>query len=156
MNTMNRRLFALTALAALAAGPVFAADKAIVVTDAWIRATPQGAPTAAAYLTITNKGATPDRLLGGETPVARTLQVHEMSMNNGVMHMAEIKGGAVIAPGASLRLQPGGWHIMLIGLKAPLVAGGKAPVTLHFEKAGTVKLVLPVRDAAMPGMDMHH
>jgi copper(I)-binding protein len=153
---MNRRLFALAAVVALAAGPALAAPNPIVITDAWARATPQGAPTAAAYLTITNRGSTPDRLLGGETPAARSFQVHEMSMANGVMHMAEVKGGAVIAPGASLKLQPGGWHIMLVGLKAPLAAGGKVPVTLHFEKAGAVSLVLPVKDAPMPGMDMHH
>lgn len=153
---MNRRLFALTAAVALAAGPAFAASKSIVVTDAWARATPPGAPTAAAYLTVTNKGSTPDRLLGGETTAARTLQIHEMSMNNGVMRMGEIKGGAEIAPGASLKLQPGGWHIMLIGLKAPLVAGASVPVTLRFEKAGTINLVLPVKTAPMPGMAMHH
>lgn len=153
---MNRRLFALAAAVALAAGPAFAASKSIVVSDAWARATPSGAPTAAAYLTITNKGPAPDRLLGGETSAARTLQIHEMSMANGVMHMAEVKGGAAIAPGASLKLQPGGWHLMLIGLKAPLVAGQTVAVTLRFEKAGTVSLVLPVKTAPMAGMDMRH
>jgi copper(I)-binding protein len=151
--TMNRRLFALAAAAALAAGPAFAAPGSIVVTDAWARATPSGAPTAAAYLTITNRGSIPDRLLGGETTAARTLQVHEMSMTGGVMHMGEVKGAA-IAPGATLKLQPGGWHIMLIGLKAPLVKGASVPVTLHFEKAGAVRLVLPVKDAPMGGMTM--
>jgi copper(I)-binding protein len=151
---MNRRFLALAAIA-LAAGPALAANKPIAVSDGWVRATPNGATTAAAYVTLTNRGQAPDRLLGGETPAARSLQVHEMSMANGVMHMAEVKGGAAIAPGASLKLQPGGWHIMLVGLKAPLKAGDKVAVTLRFEKAGAVVLTLPVKDAPMAGMAMH-
>ena len=59
-------------------------------------------------------------------PVARTVQVHEMSMAGGIMRMAEVKGGAQIAPGQSLKLQPGGWHLMLIGLKAPVAAEAEA------------------------------
>jgi hypothetical protein len=142
--------------AAAIAAPAFAASP-IVVSDAWVRAAPKGAPTGAAYLTLTNRGSTPDRLLGGETPAARTVQIHEMSMTNGVMHMAEIKGGAVIAPGASLKLQPGGWHLMLIGLKAPLAEGGQVPLVLRFEKAGLVKLTLPVKAAPpMGGMAGRH
>jgi copper(I)-binding protein len=150
---MRHALPALILATAAIAAPALAASS-VVVADAWVRATPNGAPTAAAYLSITNKGSAPDRLLGGETPAARTVQVHEMSMANGVMHMGEVKGGAVIAPGATLKLQPGGWHLMLIGLKAPLAAGAKVPVTLRFEKAGLVKLTLPVKDA--PAMAMHH
>jgi copper(I)-binding protein len=149
MNAMRQLLPAIFALAV--ATPAFAA-RPIAVTDAWVRATPNGAPTGAAYMTITNKGSAPDRLLGGETPVARTVQIHQMSMTNGVMRMSEVKGGAAIAPGASLRLQPGGWHLMLIGLKAPLRAGSSVPVTLKFAKAGAIRLTLPVRDAALGGM----
>lgn len=148
---MRQLLPALSALAVAAATPALAAGP-IAVTDAWVRATPNGAPTGAAYLTVTNKGSAPDRLLGGETPVARTVQIHEMSMSNGVMHMAEVTGGAVIAPGASLKLQPGGWHLMLIGLKSTLSEGGQVPLTLRFEKAGAVKLTLPVKAAPMGGM----
>lgn len=151
---MHRRLFALAALA-LIASPAMATGSSIAVSDGWVRATPNGAPTAAAYVTLTNRGSAPDRLLGGSTPAARTLQIHEMSMANGVMHMAEVKGGAAIAPGASLKLQPGGWHIMLIGLKAPLKAGASVAVSLRFEKAGTVTVTLPVKNAPAAGMAMH-
>lgn len=140
---------------ALIASPAFAAQT-VAVSDAWVRATPNGATTAAAYLTVTNKGSAPDRLIGGDSPAARTVQVHEMSMSNGVMHMGEVKGGAVIAPGGVLKLQPGGWHLMLIGLKAPLAAGSTVSVTLRFEKAGAIKLTLPVKAAPMGGMAMHH
>lgn len=148
---MNRRLFALAAVALLGSSAA-AASNTMVVSEAWARATPQGAPTGAAYLTITNRGRAPDRLVGADSPAARAVQVHEMSMAHGVMHMGEVKGGAAIAPGASLKLQPGGWHLMLIGLKAPLVAGARVPVTLRFEKAGAVKVVLPVRAAPMAGV----
>lgn len=152
-----KKLFSAAALCgmAFAAAPAVAAPS-IAVTDAWVRAAPNGAPTAAAYLTITNRGSAPDRLLGGSTPAARAVQVHEMSMTGGVMRMGEVKGGAAIAPGQSLKLQLGGWHLMLIGLKAPVAAGGQVPLTLKFEKAGEVKLVLPVRVAPMSGAATHH
>jgi copper(I)-binding protein len=150
-----KSLLSAAALSGLLLAPFpAAAASTVAVSDAWARATPNGAQTAAAYLTVTNRGAAPDRLLGGDSPAARTVQVHEMSMANGVMHMGEVKGGALIAPGASLKLQPGGWHLMLIGLKAPLRAGAMVAITLRFERAGEVKLVLPVRDP--PAMSMHH
>jgi copper(I)-binding protein len=117
----------------------------LVITQAWSRATPGGAKIAGGYLTIENKGATPDRLIGGAGDVAGKIEVHEMSMNNGVMTMRPLDKGLTIEPGKTVKLAPGGYHLMMLDLKNPLKQGDKVPVTLEFEKAGKVKLSLDVQ-----------
>jgi len=117
----------------------------LVITQAWSRATPGGAKIAGGYLTIENKGATPDRLIGGAGDVAGKIEVHEMSMNDGVMTMRPLDKGLTIEPGKTVKLAPGGYHLMMLDLKSPLKQGDKVPVTLEFEKAGKVKLSLDVQ-----------
>ena len=117
----------------------------LVITQAWSRATPGGAKIGGGYLTIENKGAAPDRLIGGSADVAGKLEVHEMAMNNGVMTMRPLDKGLSIEPGKTVKLAPGGYHLMLFDLKSPLKQGDKLPVTLEFEKAGKVKLSLDMR-----------
>jgi periplasmic copper chaperone A len=142
------RIFAFAALAAaLFAAPAGAQEvKAggLVITQAWSRATPSGAKIAGGYLTIENKGATPDRLLGGSAEIAGKIEVHEMTMNNGVMTMRPLDKGLTIDPGKTVKLAPGGIHLMIMDLKAPFKQGEKVPVTLEFEKAGKVALSLEV------------
>ena len=111
---------------------------AIKVVDPWTRATPPNAQVAGGFMAITNTGATADRLIGGTTSIATRLEVHEMAMDGGVMKMRALNDGLSIAPGASVALKPGSYHIMLIGLKEPLKAGGSIKLTLQFEKAGKV------------------
>jgi periplasmic copper chaperone A len=110
----------------------------------WARATPPTAPTGGGFLTVTNTGTTPDRLISVKSAAAETVQVHEMKMEGNVMRMREISGGLEIAPGATVTLAPGGLHIMMMGLKAPLKQGDKVPVTLVFEKAGSINVELAV------------
>src|SRR6266436_4592565 len=117
----------------------------LVITQAWSRATPGGAKVAGGYLTIENKGSAPDRLIGGSADVADKVQVHEMATSNGVMTMRPLDKGLAIEPGKTVKLAPGGHHLMLQGLKSPLKQGDKVPVTLEFEKAGKVKLSLDVQ-----------
>jgi len=116
----------------------------IVVTQPWSRATPGGAKTAAGYLTLRNEGAAADRLIGGSADVAGKIEVHEMSMSNGVMKMRPLDNGLTIAPGKTVKLAPGGYHLMLEELKNPLKKGDKLPITLNFEKAGNVQITLEV------------
>lgn len=125
----------------------------LVLDHAWSRATPGGAKVGGGYLIIENKGATADKLIGGSSPVAGKVEVHEMAMNNGVMTMRLVKDGLPIPAGQSVKLAPGGYHIMLMELKAPLKKGEKIPVTLKFEKAGEVMVTLDVQDigATSPG-----
>ena len=106
------------------------------ISQPWARATPKGAAVAGGYLKITNTGTTPDRLLGGSTDVAKRFEVHEMSMDGGVMKMRELKNGLDIAPGATVELKPSSYHIMMQGLARPLAKGERVKASLTFEKAG--------------------
>lgn len=117
----------------------------LVITQAWSRATPGGATIAGGYLTIENKGRVADRLIGGSADVSDKIQVHEMSMNDGVMTMRQLDKGLAIDPGKTVKLAPGGYHLMMLDIKSPLKQGDKVPVTLEFEKAGKVKLSLDVQ-----------
>ena len=148
MNTFSR-ILALTALAtALVSASARAEDvKAgdLVITQAWARATPSGAKIGGGYLTIENKGTSPDRLVSGSGDVAGRMEIHEMAMDNGVMKMRPLDKGVTIEPGKTLKLAPGGFHLMMFDLKNPLKQGDKVPVTLQFEKAGKVTVSLDVQ-----------
>src|ERR1700709_2478848 len=154
MNALSRT-FTFAALATtLFAGPVCAEDiKAgdLVISQAWSRATPGGAKIAGGYLTIENKGTSPDGLIGGSGDITDKIEVHEMAMNNGVMTMRPLDKGLTIEPGKTVKLAPGGYHLMMFDLKGPLKQGDKVPVTLEFEKAGKVKLSLEVQGVGAQG-----
>jgi len=165
MTPIIRTLASAVFLATLIAAPVRAEEVQagdLVITQAWSRATPGGAKIGVGYLTIENKGSTPDRLTGASAEVAGKVEVHEMVMNNGVMTMRPLDKGLIIDPGKTVKLAPGGSHLMLFDLKSPLKQGDKLPVTLEFEKAGKVKLSLDVQGVgaqapagtAPGGMDM--
>ena len=153
MHKLKQILFALAVVSvgsSLAlADEIKAGD--LVITQAWSRATPKGAKTGGAYLTIENKGSTPDRLVGGSADFAGSVQVHEMSMTNGVMKMRPVENGLAIDPGKTVKLAPGGYHLMMMDLKQPLKRGDKVPVTLEFEKAGKVSVSLDVEGAGAQG-----
>jgi periplasmic copper chaperone A len=117
----------------------------LVITQGWSRATPGGAKVGGGYLTIENKGSAPDRLIGGSADIAGKVEVHEMTMNNGVMTMRPLDKGLTIEPGKTAKLAPGGYHLMMFDLKRPLKQGDKLPVTLEFEKAGKVTISLDVQ-----------
>ena len=134
----------LTLLSATALAQEFKAGD-LVITQAWSRATPGGAKIAGGFLTIENKGAAPDRLTGVSGNVAGKVEIHEMAMNNGVMTMRPLDKGLAIEPGKTVKLAPGGLHLMLMDLKSPLNQGDKVPLTLEFEKAGKVALSLDVQ-----------
>jgi hypothetical protein len=123
----------------------------LVITQAWARATPGGAKVGGAYLTIENKGATADRLIGGSADIAGKVEVHEMATKNGVMTMRPLDNGLTIDPGKTVKLAPGGDHLMMFDLKSPLKQGDEVPITLDFEKAGKVKLSFNVQGVGAPG-----
>jgi periplasmic copper chaperone A len=117
---------------------------ALQISQPWTRATPKGAQVAGGYLKITNTGTTPDRLTGGSAEVAKRFEIHQMSMDGGVMKMREVKDGVAIAPGATVELKPGGFHIMMVTLSKPLTKGEKVKGSLTFEKAGKVDVEFAV------------
>ncbi|MGA8899020.1 copper chaperone PCu(A)C [Bradyrhizobium sp.] len=147
MKKILGMLSGIVLMAVLIAAPVRADEvKAgdLVITQAWSRATPGGAKIGGGYLTIENNGKTADRLEGGTADIAGKIEVHEMSMDNGVMKMRPVERGLTIDPGKTVKLAPSGIHLMIMDLKAPLKQGEKVPVTLNFEKAGKVSIVLDV------------
>ena len=108
------------------------------ISTPWARATPKGATVGGAYMKITNNGSEPDRLIGGSSPVAGKFEIHEMSMQGDVMKMRPLQNGIEIKPGQTIELKPGGSHVMLVGLKKPLVKGEQIKATLEFQRAGKV------------------
>jgi periplasmic copper chaperone A len=160
---MRQTTFLIAGLVGLAVATVYARDYkvgSLDIADPWSRSTPKGATVGAGYMKITNTGATPDRLISGSADVASKLEVHEMTMENGVAKMRPIKGGLEIKPGETVELKPGSFHVMFVGLKRPLTAGDHIKAALVFEKAGTVDVEYDVRAMGaepshdMPGMKM--
>ena len=135
--------------ASLAAAENFSVGS-IEVGNPWTRATPRGAPVAVAYMTITNKGSVADRLMGGSTAVAGRFEVHNMVTEDGVAKMRPVTGGLEIKPGSTVTLEPGGLHVMLIGLKEPIAQGGRVPGILIFERAGKVDVEFAVQPLGGP------
>lgn len=123
------------------------------IDDAWARATAPGAKVGAGYMRITS-GGTADRLVGASTPAAAKVELHVTEKKGDVMRMREVKAYDVPAKG-SFELAPGGAHLMLVDLKAPLKEGAKVPLTLRFEKAGEVKVELEVRALGTSGHSGH-
>ncbi|WP_298428819.1 copper chaperone PCu(A)C [Rhodoblastus sp.] len=136
-------------VALFAAGAAWAADIEIVAP--WSRATAQGATVGVGYLTIVNKGSAPDRLKSITADVATSVELHEMAMDNSVMKMRALPEGLEIKPGATVPLKPGGYHLMLMGLKQPLVQGGAVHVTLDFAKAGPITVTMPIEKLGATG-----
>ena len=140
-----RLLVGLTTLAAIAwavATPAIAHDyevNGIVVEHPWARATAPRQPAGAVYVTLRNTGARDDRLIGAATPIAETSGLHTTRNDGGIMRMRPVKVVEVPA-GAAATLAPGGQHIMLVGLTEPLEVGNLLPLTLTFERAGTVDI----------------
>lgn len=148
MRAMLRRFVLAGLLAAGAALPAAAhPNHQPVVRDAWIRTPPPGAPTAAAYVVIYNPGRTADRLVSARTPAARRTEIHEMSMDGGVMRMRAVQGGLPLAAGSRTALQPGGLHLMLMDLQRPLRTGDRVPLILRFERGGFQRVAAVVRPA---------
>ena len=141
--------------AALAAQPAQAHGfrlGAIAIGHPWARATAPGQPIGGGYLTLDNQGPAGDRLLGASAAsVAESVELHTMAMDGDVMRMRALD--AIDLPvGRSVALKPGGTHLMLVGLKAPLKAGEKFPLKLRFEKAGEVEVVVNVEGAIAAGV----
>ena len=145
MIPLRTRLLAL--VVAFLAVPAAAQDYrvgSLEIGHPWTRATAPTAPTGGGFLTVTNKGTTPDKLISAKSAAAETVQIHTMKMEGNVMRMREQDGGLEIAPGATVTLAPGHLHLMMMGLKGPLKQGEKVPVTLVFEKAGPIDVELAV------------
>lgn len=164
MNTFIRAALAATTL--LFATPAFAQEHmdgmnhAIVgdleLSAAFTRAMPPAAPAGGGFLVIENHGDTDDRLIAASSPNADLVEIHEMVIENDVMKMGEVEGGLVIPAFETVTLAPGGYHLMFMQVTEPFVEGEMVPVTLTFEVAGEVEIMLPVAPIGATEMPMGH
>ncbi|MCO6416133.1 copper chaperone PCu(A)C [Siccirubricoccus sp. KC 17139] len=152
---MSRRIATVALLVALASAPPLPAasqppgGSTIEVERAWTRSTGPTAQTAVAYVAIRNRGTAPDRLVSASSPEARVVEMHETTMEGGVMRMRPVQGGVAVPPGGVVRLEPdgGGVHLMLVGPRHAFGRGERVPLTLTFERAGNVSVEMTVEAA---------
>jgi periplasmic copper chaperone A len=162
MTTIFRTFVVSIAVAAFAATGAAAHEYKVGALDIghpWSRPTPKEANIAGGYLTITNKGKTADRLIGGTSPVASQIEVHEIVDVDGMAKTRPLANGIEIKPGKTVELKPGALRIVLLGLKEPLQVGQKIKGTLVFEKAGPVDIIYNVEEnpgAAVSGIAHKH
>lgn len=146
MGRLSVRACALAAMATLLVFGQASARAQASVAEPWARSTVTGQKAGGSFMTLRG-GAQADRLLGGSTPLAERVELHTMSMDGNVMRMRQVEGIDVPA-GQVVALAPGGLHVMFMGLKEELKPGAKVPLTLNFEKAGTVQVQVEVRERA--------
>jgi copper(I)-binding protein len=147
-------IFALAFVSPLVHGHDYTAGD-LKIGHPYTRTTPPGAVAAGAYLSIENKGKAADKLLRAASPVAGLVELHTMSMDGNVMRMRAVPS-IEVAGGATVKLAPGGLHVMLQDLKRPLKEGERIPMTLVFERAGEVKVELAVQKSDVAtGHDSH-
>lgn len=156
---MRNVLAAVAATLFLAAGPVSGHEIKVgelEISTPWTRATPPGAANGGGFVTLTNTGTTDDRLIGAASPIAKKVELHTMEMVDGVMKMRPVEGGIPVPAGETVRLAPGGEHIMLMGLDAPIETGSLVPVTLTFDKAGSIDIEMTATPPGAPAPEGDH
>lgn len=141
-------LLALGPVAGQAEGPA-----PVQVKDPYARAVPPGQPNGAVFLTLSNDSAEPKALVAASSPVAATVELHSHVHQDGMMRMRRVER-IDIPPGGSVHLEPGGLHIMLIGLKGNLAPGGQVDLTLSFDDGTQAQVLAPVRN--IEPMKMSH
>ncbi len=116
----------------------------VTIFEPWSRELPPNAPNGAAYFRVENSGGEPDRIVSARTDIAETVEIHTHDMEGGMMKMRQVESVEVPA-GGEVRLRPHGLHVMLLGLKEPLVDGAVYALTVVFEKAGELDVPVAVR-----------
>ena len=142
---MRRRLAALLGAAVLVL-PAMAGDYTLgnlTISHPWSRATAPGMPMGVAYLAITNRGKAADALVAASTPAAAQVEIHQTTLSDGMARMRPVQE-VVIAPGSTVKIEPGGIHLMLVGLKQPLSPPATVPLTLRFRDAGEITIQLTI------------
>ncbi|PYE89339.1 copper chaperone PCu(A)C [Phyllobacterium leguminum] len=128
----------------------------IAISGAFIRAMVPGAKVGGGYIKLDNKGGEADRLVAATSPAAKRVEIHEMTMENDVMKMRQLKDGIDLPAGGTVELKPGGMHLMFMDVIKPFKKGDTVPVTLQFQKAGTVDVTFKVGAAGASSMEHQH
>lgn len=150
LNQASRALVRVSAAVALAlllpAMPALAdAARNLQVLSPWLRATPPGSTVAAGYLTLRNTGNSDLKLVGVSSPLAQSCEIHQSIDQNNRAEMRPVTGGLVVKAGQTLSMAPGGYHLMLMGLNHPLVAGSSGTLALLLGDGSRLQVTAPVR-----------
>jgi periplasmic copper chaperone A len=143
MNSSLKRLALLLAATTLSTFSL-AVETDLSISDAYVRAVPPGTPTSGAFMTLKNEGNVDRKLVKADSPVAKTVQLHNHINDNGVMRMRQVMEIEVKAKGQT-ELKSGSYHVMLIDLKQTLKEGDSVPLTLTFDDGSTKKIDAPVK-----------
>jgi copper(I)-binding protein len=125
----------------------------IDISRPWARAGSATELRAAGFMTLANKGAEPDRLVGAVSPLAEKIEIHGIKVVGPDIAMLPLESGVRLPADTTITLRPRGYHLLMQGLKAPLAKGQRVPVTLTFEKAGSRQVELTVEAAGPIGSD---
>ncbi|WP_295813241.1 copper chaperone PCu(A)C [uncultured Nitratireductor sp.] len=150
--------YTLIAAMLFAATPALAGDYTLGKLDIdrpWTRATPPGAKAAGGFVTIANSSAEDDRLVSASAIFAGRVELHTMDMTDGVMKMRHLPDGIPVPAGETVSLAPGGLHVMFMELKEPISEATPVPVSLTFEKAGTIEIEMSVAKPGAPAPENH-
>jgi periplasmic copper chaperone A len=139
-------LVVVLALASLLSGCAAPGSRGVEVREAWARPAAQGG-NGAVYFTIENQSSEADELIGVASDIAQAMEIHESKMNGDVMEMRQLES-VPLGPGAEVKFEPGGLHVMLIGLRQDLQAGDEIEITLHFKKHPDASVTVPIQDAS--------
>lgn len=149
-----KTLFAATALSTMMMSANAFAE--VAVSQPWARASAGQAQAGAAFMTLTNTGTSDDTLVGAKADVSARVELHTHTMVDGVMQMRQVEGGIPVPAGATQMLQPGGYHVMFLGLKAPLKEGATFPLTLTFKSGQSATIDVQVMAPTAMGQQMQH
>lgn len=157
MSRSALRAFALAG-ALVAATGLAAAETggAIAVEDAWSRAVPAGTTVAVGYLTVRNEGDEPDRLVSASTSLAAETEIHQTTMEDGVMRMRPVPSGVPVPAKSIVKLEPNSYHLMLMGLTQPLKEGDAFSAKLAFERGGSVEVTFHVLGMGAQSAETEH
>ncbi len=162
MTTLSRRAMTALMLAAIGVSGLAVAQAHefklgdLAIGHPWTRETPNGAKVAGGYLSVTNNGKDADRLVGGTIDAAGRLEIHEMKMDGDVMKMRPLDDGIDIKPGETIKLAPGGVHLMFLDLKQPLKKDELIKGQLQFQKAGKIDVEFKVEAVGASGPAAGH
>lgn len=141
---MSLKLISAALFAATLSTAAFAGDMTFKVTDSYARSSSMSAKSGAAFITLMNMSGHDDRLIGAASPAAKRVELHTHKETDGVMQMLHVEEGFPVAAGEMIEMKRGGRHVMLMGLNGSLEQGAMVSVTLTFEKAGEMNIMVPV------------
>ena len=155
MKKLFAAALAFTVLTGMAQAHDFTVGE-LAIHHPWAKATLPNQPVGGGFMEITNNGSEADRLVSGSADFAGEVQIHEMTMEDGVMKMRQLADGIEIAPGETVKLEPGGLHVMFMKLSEPLKEGEMKEATLTFEHAGDVAVEVAVQSPKPAAGEMDH